>query len=973
MVLKQGENSKESKLLANQIKDLTKDINSNKEKLNAAENALSKVTAEAQKSRAPLDKLNDELKEQDKKLSELQTQYKNVVLEQGKNSSKAEELASKIKALNNDIKENKDKLNAVEKATDDLINTMKNGEKATEDNSKSLKEFGNSADNAGQKTLKMGDIIKANLISDTIKSGLSSLVSGIKSVANAIGDVILKPGFDRAMNIEQAQFKLKGLGHDAESVDSIMENALASVKGTAYGLDEAATVAASAVAAGVKPGKDLERTLKLVADSSAIAGIRMDEMGSIFNKIATARKISAKEINQLNQRGIPIAQLLAETMDKPVEKIPELVKDGEVGFAQFQAAIEKGMSGAALTMGQTFEGASANVKAAFSRLGASVLTPFTTALTPALGVCITLIDDIASGTTENIEENTAKLGEMLSNAVTTLISGLGPMLENLIKVISTIIPELAKSLPDISTTVVGFITNLVNVISTMAPQLATAAVQIIMGLVNALTNSGPQLATAAVQIIMGLVEALTNSGPQLATAAVEIITSLVTALIDALPQLLVAAIQIIVALAQGLTSAIPTLVPAIVDAVILMATTLLDNLDLIIKAGIDLLMALVQCIGPTINALVKKLPEIITSIVNCLVENIPILLAGAIELFMALVDAIPQIVVCLGENLPQIITAIVVGLARLPELIWNILVQCIGKFVNWGEESEEEGEEGSENFLEKVSTIIQELPGKLWEWLCEAITKVGEFFGNMIETGKTKAGEFLEKVVDTIKELPGKIWKWLCDTVQKVIEWGGDMVEKAKKAAQDTFDKIVDKIKEIPGEMLEIGKNIVEGIWDGIKNATDWIVGKVKEFAGKVVDGIKSFLGIESPSKVFRDQVGKNLALGLGEGFTQEMKDVSKQMEKAIPTNFDTDLNTAVNLATANSSLPIEINRRSVEELRLKNEVKDKKNEELLNEILNTARGINESLYGKFVSALVDGVSVSVNDREVARLVRRYA
>ena len=195
----------------------------------------------------------------------------------------------------------------------------------------------------------------------------------------------------------------------------------------------------------------------------------------------------------------------------------------------------------------------------------------------------------------------------------------------------------------------------------------------------------------------------------------------------------------------------------------------------------------------------------------------------------------------------------------------------------------------------------------------------------------------------------------------------------AKKAAQDTFDKIVNKIKEIPGKMLEIGKNIVEGIWDGIKNATKWITDKVKEFAKKILDGIKSALGIKSPSKVFREQVGKNLALGIGEGFTEEMKNVSEQMEKTIPTDFDTDLNTAVNLATSDTSLPIEINRKSVEELRLKNESKDKKNEELLTQILNTARGINESLYGKFVSALVDGVSVSVNDREIARLVRRYA
>ena len=132
VVLIQGENSSEAKRLAAQIKNLTSDINSNKEKLNAAENALSKVKAEAEKSQAPLDRLNAEINEQGKKLIELQTQYKNVVLEQGKNSSEAKELAAKIKTLNGDITENKEKLKSAEKATDSLGDAMKDsGEKAS--------------------------------------------------------------------------------------------------------------------------------------------------------------------------------------------------------------------------------------------------------------------------------------------------------------------------------------------------------------------------------------------------------------------------------------------------------------------------------------------------------------------------------------------------------------------------------------------------------------------------------------------------------------------------------------------------------------------------------------------------------------------------------------------------------------------------------------------------------------------------
>ena len=144
---------------------------------------------------------------------------------------------------------------------------------------------------------------------------------------------------------------------------------------------------------------------------------------------------------------------------------------------------------------------------------------------------------------------------------------------------------------------------------------------------------------------------------------------------------------------------------------------LIENIPLFLQAAIDFLMALVEAIPTVVTALVQNLPTIITSIINTLIEGIPMLIAGAVELFMALVEAIPIITVELIKALPQIVTAIIQGLARLPEFLWNILVERINKFINWGSESETEGEKGSQNFLDKVITIIKELPGKVWEWL----------------------------------------------------------------------------------------------------------------------------------------------------------------------------------------------------------------------------------------------------------------
>ena len=105
------------------------------------------------------------------------------MLEQGKNSTEAKSLVSQIKSLNSGIKENKNKLNEAENATNKLGGEMKD---------------------TGKKTSVFGDVLKANLASDAIKAGLNGIVKGVKSLASAITDVILKFGFDRAMNIKGA-------------------------------------------------------------------------------------------------------------------------------------------------------------------------------------------------------------------------------------------------------------------------------------------------------------------------------------------------------------------------------------------------------------------------------------------------------------------------------------------------------------------------------------------------------------------------------------------------------------------------------------------------------------------------------------------------------------------------------------------------------------------------------------------------
>lgn len=219
---------------------------------------------------------------------------------------------------------------------------------------------------------RFGDIGKA---AQSIGGKLSKFVTAPALAATtALAGMSLSKGFSRLKSIDEAKAKLTGLGNSAEQVKEIMKNANASVKGTAYGLDEAATTAASAVAAGVKPGKELTRYLSLTADAAAASGASMANMGSIINKVQTSQHAYTEEINMLADRGLPIYQWLADECHTSADAVKDMASKGEISSEMFLKAIEKNIGGAAAIIGEnSFTGALSNVQASISRIGANFL------------------------------------------------------------------------------------------------------------------------------------------------------------------------------------------------------------------------------------------------------------------------------------------------------------------------------------------------------------------------------------------------------------------------------------------------------------------------------------------------------------------------------------------------------------------------------------------------------------------------
>lgn len=268
------------------------------------------------------------------------------------------------------------------------ISILPDTSKLAPDVSKALGGVQNEAGKAGEKS---GNSFGAGF---TKKLKTVGVAAGA-AIVGGLGYTLFK-GFERLDAIDQAESKLRGLGHSAGSVDAVMNSALASVKGTAYGLGDAATVAASTVAAGIAPGKELERTLKLTADAATIAGTDMSTMGSIVNKVATSDMMQMDVANQLMDAGIPIIQMVADEMGVTAEEARKMASEGKVSFETFQNALEGGLGGAALESGSTFSGAMDNAKAAVGRLGEALLEPFFGGSVGALGSLTSLTDTLTA-------------------------------------------------------------------------------------------------------------------------------------------------------------------------------------------------------------------------------------------------------------------------------------------------------------------------------------------------------------------------------------------------------------------------------------------------------------------------------------------------------------------------------------------------------------------------------------------------
>lgn len=273
-------------------------------------------------------------------------------------------------------------------------------------------------------------------------------------------------------------------------------------------------------------------------------------------------------------------------------------------------------------------------------------------------------------------------------------------------------------------------------------------------------------------------------------------------------------------------------------------------------------------------------------------------------------------------NVPIWINNIANWFAQLPGRIWTWLVDSLNKIKTWGIEMGNKAGQIASEFLTNTITYFKELPERIWTWLCNAGNKVKQWGYDMGVKAGQIAGEFLKNTIDYFSRLPGRIWEWLVNTVSKIKAWGGDLWNAGVNSAKQLVKSVVETVKSIPSKMVDIGRNIVEGLWRGLVNAKNWFMDKVRGFFGGIVDGAKAALGIHSPARKMIP-VGDYTVQGVEVGIAKRMPTLQSNMKEKL---MDLTRKMKAKVAYESQSLGASIVSRNTTEIINKNNNNDENN-----------------------------------------------
>ena len=509
-----------------------------------------------------------------------------------------------------------------------------------------------------------------------------------------------------------------------------------------------------------------------------------------------------------------------------------LMKKSLEGFAEYEQLV----GGVETLFGENADTLMGYAEKAYQTAGMSAndymqnVTSFSASLIQSLGGDTKKAADTADRAMRDISDNANKMGTDMQSIVDTyqsLARGNFQMLDNLKLGYGGTKSELERLIKDASK-----MTDVQKELNISVKDGDMSFANIVNAISVVQSNMGIMGTTAkeASTTIQGSVGAMKAAWSNLVTGMADetadidllitnFIDTLGTAAENILPRLTVI-VSGITKMAQNLLPQLPPLIEQMLPVIIEGIMGLLDGVVAVFPTIINTVL---EVIPDLLDALIKMLPTVLTTIVDVLVQ-----------VMNAISAMLPDIVNAIMEILPQLIDALVAAIPQLTDAAITLLMAIV----------------------EAIPVIVEKLIDDLPHIIETVITVLMQNQGKMLQASV-------------------KLFMALIQAIPKVI---AQLIKKMP----EIIKAIVTGLKNGFSDIVAVGKELIEGLWEGIKGAGNWLKDKIKGFASGVVDNIKDFFGIHSPSKLMEEQIGKNLALGIGAGFDKNMAGVNKQIQNAL-------------------------------------------------------------------------------------------
>ena len=753
--------------------------------------------------------------------------------------------------------------------TEQELNSYKD---AAEDCGNKTKDFGEKAEKSSQNVKKAGEFIK-----DTAKAIAAAAVAIIGATV-AVGKKVWEMATDVAAAGDEIDKNAQKIGLSTKAYQEwayVFDHAGANVDNLQSGMKTLSEVIVEAANGSESAKKKLDAVGLSIEQLNGLS--QEEQLGLVIealqNMEAGAERTAAAN-DLLGKSSSDMAAVLNMTSEE-VDALKAEANDYGMIMSDEAVASSAAFSDSLTRLRGTAEG--------LKRSLIGELLPGITGIMDGIAALVAGSDDASVKITSGASEFIASLGGLVPQSIEIVQSLAAAVLGASPQILGALIDGIISVLPEIGRIAAPVALQLIDLVRSALPGVVNAALEIVSVVAGTIADAVPELIPALISTVTSLVEDLLSTGvPMLIEAALGLINGLAEGLLNGIDVLVGVLSDIIGALGKALNAAWPSLLntvkvvltkvwnklPEVLrvlmaevlpSAVMMLGDLLMTLLPEFVSLGIDL-----------IKTLGAMMPVILRTFFSLLYEDLyPMLGELAVELIPGVLDMAYQLVFALLDALPEIL----VGLyGAIPDIVMNMITA-----------------------LTKMIPLFVELAGKTIMTVANAYPR---FWINLVKAVISLVKGLIQNLIDLWPRFIETAKTWIENIKNGFTDAWQNLVAKAKELAGE----LPDKITSVLAKIKEVGKNLVKGLWQGISDAKAWLMEKIEGFSSSVLDGIKGFFGIHSPSTVLENEVGKNMILGLVRGIKRNAYSAINAMRELgtdVMSVFDLDVSSSGALGRA--------------------------------------------------------------------------